>query len=309
VHLTALLPVVVLVALLAALVAALAPRRQPATDLTDVVTSPAAHARARRHAGVVAAIAWGALAVVAAALPAAAPAGAAGGVLLGSVPAAAGTAFLLAAAVGERTWPRPTGARRRASLVPRTARDVAPRALRVALATWTATLLLVLLGTGLTATADGRSVSRTLDAQLTAEAGPYPGPPYAVPLALGALLVAAGAAGVLHLVARRPAVEGVSTADDDALRVASGGRVLAGVQLVVGATLAGVLLFAGQALRNVAHGAYAVDDVWTTVTDPLTAGLGWAALVAAPLVALTTVALTAVGLARAARATAPAVAA
>ncbi|MBO9570280.1 MAG: hypothetical protein J7503_15855, partial [Cellulomonas iranensis] len=56
-HLTALLPVVVLVALLAALVAALAPRRQPATDLTDVVTSPAAHARARRHAGAVAAIA------------------------------------------------------------------------------------------------------------------------------------------------------------------------------------------------------------------------------------------------------------
>jgi hypothetical protein len=303
-----LLPAVI-VAIVAAIVAALVPRHGTTTDTTDVVTSPVAYDLARRHAAVVAAVAWGALVLVAAATSAAIPVGPAGGVLLGCVPAAAGLVFLLAAAVGERTWPSPSGALRRASLVRRTALDVGPRTLRAVLAAWSVTLLLTLLATALTAGADGRSFELVLDEQVHAGAGPYPGARYALPLALGTLLVIAATVGVLHLVARRPTVDGVSIADDGALRSASAGRVLAGVQLVVGATLAGVLLFAGQALRNASQVSFAVDDVWTSVTDPVVATLGWAALAASPVVAVTAVAVAAVGLTRAARVATPAVAA
>lgn len=300
---------VVVLALVVALAAALVPRRSPtAPGGADdhVVTSPAALTRARRHAAVVAGVAWAALVAGMVALPSVAPSGTTGGVVLGAAPAVAGLAFLLVAAVGERTWPAPAGAVRRAALVRRTAAGVAPRGLLVTLAATGATLLVVLVATGLTAAPDGRTVALELDIDLTTAAGPYPGPPYAVPLGVGAVLVLLATLGVLHLVARRPAVPEVSPADDAALRSASAGRVLAGALLVVGGTLAGVLLTAGTALRNASTATYGVDDVVTTVRDPLTSALGVVGLGAAPLVAVGAVALTTVALVRASRTVAPA---
>lgn len=317
----ALLPVLVLVGLLVALVAAVVPRRPDDAALDLASTSPAALTQARRHASVVAAVAWTVLVaglvalpltsaggrsfgvvsgvVVAVGLPV--PAGQLSGVALGLVPALAGLAFLLVAAVGERTWPAPQGAVRRASLVRRTGVATAPRGPLTALVAVAAVLLLVLLATALTAAPNGASVAFTLSDVVSSGAGPYPGPPYAVPLAIGTVLVLLGTLGVLHLVARRPAVADVAPSDDAALRTASAGRVVAGTSLVVGGTLAGVLLVTGTSLRNAASATYGIDGVTTTVRDPLATALGTTSLVAALLVGVGTLVLTSVTLGRASR--------
>lgn len=319
----ALLPVLVLVGLLVALVAAVVPRRTEDATLDLVSTSPAALTRARRHASVVAAVAWTVLVaglvalpltsaggrsfgvvsgvVVAVGLPV--PAGQLSGVALGLVPALAGLAFLLVAAVGERTWPAPQGAVRRASLVRRTGVATAPRAPLTTLVVGAAVLVLVLISTALTAAPDGRTVAFTLSDSVSSAAGPYPGPPYAVPLMAGTLLVLLGTLGVLHLVARRPAVTDVAASADAALRTASAGRVVAGALLVVGATLTGVLLVTGKALGSAATATYGVDGVSTTVRDTLAIALGTACMGASVLVGIGTIALTAVALGRASRAT------
>ena len=97
----------------------------------DPAPSEAAEA-ARRHASGVNATAWitlAALAVSGAYLiwPALdVLSDALGAAAYGIVPAVAGTSFLGVHAVGERTWPRPTGSIRRAALVARSAPDVAP---------------------------------------------------------------------------------------------------------------------------------------------------------------------------------------
>lgn len=318
----ALLPVLLVVGLLIALVVAVVPRgtHHAATDV--VTTSPAALTRARRHAAVVAAAAWSVLVAGLVALPLTAPgaeslplvsglvvaagptvpAGTSFGITLGLVPALAGLAFLLVAAVGERTWPMPQGAVRRASLVRRTGVATAPRVPLVALVTAAGALLLVLLTTALTAAPDGRSVTFRLSDVASSGAGPYPGPPYAVPLAAGAVLVVIGTLGVLHLVARRPAVTDVAPADDATLRTASAGRVVAGALLVVGGTLTGVLLVTGSALRHAAVTTYGVGGVTTTVRDTLAISLGTTSLVAALLVGIATLVLTSSSLGRASRA-------
>lgn len=316
----ALLPVLVLVGLLVALVAAVVPRRPDDATLDLASTSPAALTRARRHASVVAAVAWTVLVAALVALPLTSAGGrsfgvlsgvvvavglpvapALSGVALGLVPALAGLAFLLVAAVGERTWPAPQGAVRRASLVRRTGVATAPRGPLTALVAVAAALLLVLLATALTAAPNGTSVAFTLSDVVSSGAGPYPGPPYAVPLAIGTVLVLLGTLGVLHLVARRPAVADVAPSDDAALRTASAGRVVAGTSLVVGGTLAGVLLVTGTSLRNAASATYGIDGVTTTVRDTLATALGTTSLVAALLVGVGTLVLTSVTLGRASR--------
>ncbi|GIG38290.1 hypothetical protein [Cellulomonas phragmiteti] len=299
-----LLPLAVL-ALLGTVVVTAVTSRRPATG-EDVETSPEAYAGARRHAALVAAASWTALLVVAVALPASLPFGPDQGIALGCAPAVAGVVALLVAAVGERTWPGPAAPVRRASLARRTARDVAPRPLTALVLGWSAALLLVLLATGVSAHPDGRTVTVQPDDLSLSQAGPYPGAAYGVPIAAAVVVLLLATLLTLHLVASRPAVAQVSTADDTRLRLAAGRRVLAAVQLVVGGTLAGVLLAAGNALRNAATSRWAVDDVWTTSTEPVAHTLGTAALAAAPLVLVATLVVTGVALARAARGTATA---
>ena len=306
-NLTVLLLALAVAALVACLVAVVA-ARATTSAVGEVAVSPAAHDRARRHAATVAAVAWAVLPAAALLLPGAVPDGPGAGVALGCVPAVAGLAFLLVAAVGERTWPAPRGTVRGAALSRRTARDVAPRWTVVALLTWSGLLLGTLLATGVTAGPDGRTVALQPDPLVSTAAGPYPGAPYAVPLAAATVLLALATRGVLHLVAARPAVAGVSTDDDALLRRVSGARVVAGVQLVVGGTLAAVLLATGRALRSAAHATYGVDGVQTEVVQPVADALGAAALVVAPTVALTTLLLALTALVRSSRAAQPHVA-
>lgn len=232
------------------------------------VSVPAAFAAARRHAAATTALAWTALLLAPwpVLLLARSTAGPRAGVLIGLTPAVAGVALLAVHAGGELTWPRPTGTVRRALLAPRRVRDLAPRALRTL--TWTlgGALLLLLAVTG--ATGDGGSITVVHSDAYTSAAGPYPGPRYALPLAAATLLVIAGTEAVLRLVARRPAVADTSTEDDHRLRRASSARVLAGAQLVLGLTLAGVLTTAGHAARTAAQPGLA-----GSLPDPFTPAL------------------------------------
>src|SRR5690606_29464764 len=218
-----------------ALVVVLAVRavaRPPGPTLADVAGADPVRRAARRHATTVSVAAVAAAVLAGAALTQAVTdvvGGLAEGVLVG-----------LAPAVGGLTWPRPRTAVRAATLRPRTAADVAPRGLRRL--TWSLAALVVLLAVvgGLTAGADGRSVTRVAG-DVTSTAGPYPGWFYGTWLALAAVLLVAGAEGVLRLVARRPAVAQVDAAWDMGLRRASAHRVLRGTQLALGLTAAGTL--------------------------------------------------------------------
>lgn len=237
-----------LVGALVVLAMALAARPAPAPS--------AAAERARRHGTVVNVVAWVLPLTVGTAVlgPLAVIAVRTGGVdgatwnalLAGLYPAIVGLEFLGVHAVGERTWPRPAGAVRRAALVHRRAGDVAPRWIRRLVLGWALAAVVALVAFGLTAAADGRSVHHG-----SSTASPYPGWDFGVPLLVAVVLVALAAEAVLRLVARRPAIVGTDPAYDAESRRLSAHRALRGAQLVLGATLAGVLAFAGISLQNV----------------------------------------------------------
>ena len=204
---------------------------------------------ARRHAGIVSGVALGLLVgalVLGAAIVNGSASGLSHGRYLGLVPAGAGLAFAAAHAIGELTWPRPTGTVRRAALARRTVADVAPTWLRRVTWAWAAVACVTLVVCGFIADDDGRGISRTYPGG-AAGAGPFPGWFYGVPLLIAVVVVLAAAEGVLRLVAHRPAVMNAAPEWDLALRRLSAHRVLRGAQLVLGWTTAGVLFFAGNA--------------------------------------------------------------
>jgi hypothetical protein len=231
----ALVPLLMVLGLLVLLGAATTVRRR--TRLSSELVVAAARAHARRFA-----VAAPILALVAAV------ATAAGGALGQPHGRTAGVAVVLVSIIfggvhtgvlllGELTWPRPVGAVRRARLVHRGLRDVAPRwLLRAAVAA----LLLagVVLGGGAAlAQPDGRSVGHavpTPDGMGYRVASPFPGWFYGGPTAAGlaVLVVLAGAA--LWVVIIRPAVATSDEPAEVALRQASAYRVLRGA---VGSTL------------------------------------------------------------------------
>ena len=175
-------------------------------------------------------------------------------VLAGLYPALFGLGYLAVHAVGERTWPRPAGPVRRAALVHRRVADVAPTWVRRTLHALTAAAVAVLVACGATGAPDGRSITVERyvgDAFTTRSASPYPGWDFAVPLLVAVVLVALAAEGVLRLVARRPAIVDADPAYDAASRRLSSQRALRGAVLVVGCSLAGVLVVAGIALQGV----------------------------------------------------------
>lgn len=218
----------------------------------DPAPSVAARA-ARRHATAVSALAWSVLAITllgGAAAVADMPLSLGQGLAYGLVPAAAGVSLAAVQAVGELTWPRPTGPVRRARLDRRTVADVAPAALRRAVWAWSTLLGGLLLACGLAAAENGRSVARSFEDGSTA-AGPFPGWFYGLPLLVATVVVLASTEGTLRLVARRASVSDAEPAWDLALRRLSAHRLLRGAQLVLGLTTTGVTLVAGTALRSV----------------------------------------------------------
>jgi uncharacterized membrane protein len=214
---------------------------------------PSQAARAAvRHGGTVHAVALACLVGAVVLVPPAVQrlvTGPAQGLYLGLAPAVAGLAFAAVQAVGEATWPRPSGTVRRAPLTRRTVRDLAPRRLRVAAWLWAGLAAVTLVVCGL-ASADGRGISRTFPGG-AASSGPFPGWYFGVPLLAAVVVVLVAAEVVLRLVAGRPSVADADPAWDMALRRLSAHRVLRGTQLVLAWTAAGVLLVAGAALRNV----------------------------------------------------------
>ena len=207
---------------------------------------------ARRHAAVVHAVALGCLVGAMVAGPAVVAQVATGpvqGVYLGLVPAVAGLTFAAVHALGELTWPRPSGMVRRAPLTRRTSGDVAPGWLRRVLWGWAALAVVTLVGCGLAADG-GRAISRSVSGG-SSSSGPFPGWYFGVPLLVAVVVVVVAAEGVLRLVADRPVVSDADPRWDGALRRLSAHRVLRGAQLVLAWTTAGVLVVAGAAVRNV----------------------------------------------------------
>ncbi|QGQ20701.1 hypothetical protein GC089_17815 [Cellulomonas sp. JZ18] len=175
------------------------------------------------------------------------------GHVLVAVPSACLALFLLLHAVGETTWPRPSGELREASLVHRTVADVAPASLRALAAAWAG--LLVASCTAFALLADGpRTVARLTGGTEAFVAAPFPGWLWGVPAVVSGLVAGALAVLVLRLVAARPAVPGVTAEWDMWLRRRAARRVLRATQLVLGLTVAGVLQVAGSALERLGRG-------------------------------------------------------
>ncbi|MDQ0375309.1 hypothetical protein [Cellulomonas humilata] len=274
------LVLIVVVAVAVAIGAVLRPTRT-----VGPVSPSDAWLAAARHAGRVTASAWAALLaapvlMVAVVVPELS--GLTVGLSMGLLPAAGGAAFLAVHAVGELTWPRPTGIVRRAALARRGLRDITPAGLGALVLGWSAALLALLALCAAVATDDGRALPWRHGPLVTGEAGPFPGWFYGRWLVLAVAVLLAGCIGVLLLVARRPAVSDASADDDTALRRLSARRVLGGVQLVLGWTLAGCLGVASRALHAVQGGA--VDGV--ALADPTVVAVAAAGVVVAVVVAV-----------------------
>lgn len=259
--------VVPLVLLVALVVLAVTLSRQPAP-----APSLAAEA-ARRHALTVNVVAWAAVVFVSpwavglvavAVFRATAGAGSYAGVVTALYPATVGLMFVAVHAIGERTWPRPAGPVRRAALVRRQTADVAPRRLRLLTWAWGALLVVALAVGGATAAPGGRSFQAP---DTGGSISPYPGWYYGAWLIPAAVLVLAATEAVLRLVAARPAIVDADPAYDAASRQLSAHRVLRGTQLVLGLTLAGVLLVLGYGPHHAGLDGlgYAVDALAVAV--------------------------------------------
>lgn len=215
------------------------------------------------------------------------------GLLAALAPALAGTVFVVTAGVGESFWPKPEGQQRGAFL---TRRPVLANAARVpawAAVTWGSLLLAFLVFCGFAATSDGESAGRSIahpewSPYRSGGSGPFPGWPYGIPMLICSAVLILLAIGVLHVIARRPAVSGTTPEEDAQLRRTSATSLMKGVQLSLAVSLAGVLAIAGQAAT---HGGVIEEDGYFATL----AGHWWAypVIVAAPIVLITAIVIAA----------------
>jgi len=251
-------------------------------DARRIPTPSQAAERANRHATLASLVGVAMLVVVLMWLAVAFLLGAtpSDGRLLALLPALAGACLLAAQAVGQLTWPRPSGSHREADLVRRGVADVTPVWPRRLGIVWASGALLLLAVFGVVA--DGpRSLTRAAG-NYTEAIGPYPGWYYGVPMGLAIIAIVVATGLVLRLITVRPAVAGVSAEWDLHLRRRSAAHVTRGVQLVLAITVAGILVAAGWghlALGNnfleLSPGQYAAEG------SPAQHYLGTALLIAA----------------------------
>ncbi len=254
--------------------------------------APAAYRRALAHARTVGRRSWAALLVVAVVLLMGLPRLPQPGIALAVTPAAAGVVFLAVGAVGELRWPHPVGAVRRAPLVVRTVRMLAPTGLRRLTWGWATLIAATLVATGVTADATGRGLLVSHGALGQSGASPYPGWYYGGPLLVGTLVVVAGCEVVLRLIALRPAVADTAPDDDHRLRRRCARRVLAGTQLVLAVTAGGVLAVTAAATHNLSTytvGMASDGSVAATWYEHVSTGAVVASVVTAALAAATLV--------------------
>lgn len=165
------------------------------------------------------------------------------GRVLALLPALAGFSLLVAQAVGQLTWPRPSGVVREAELTRRTVADITPAWPRRLVFAWAGAGVLLLVIFGLVA--DGPRTMIRPAGRYTEAIGPYPGWYYGVLIGSVMVVTVVATELVLRLIALRPAVVGVSAEWDLHLRRRSAGHVTRGVQLILALTTAGVLHVAG----------------------------------------------------------------
>lgn len=165
------------------------------------------------------------------------------GRVLAVLPALAGASLLVAQAVGQLTWPRPSGVHREAELVRRTVGDVAPAWPRRMVVGWAGVALTLLVVFGLVA--DGPRTLTREAGRFTEAIGPYPGWYYGLPMGLAVVATVLATEVVLRLITLRAAVVGVPVEWDLHLRRRSAGHITRGIQLVMAATTAGILVAAG----------------------------------------------------------------
>ncbi len=253
-------------------------------DALRTVTRSQAAARANRHATLSSLVGVGMLVLVLAGLVAGfllgVPFMVGNGRLLALVPAAAGLCLLGAQALGQVTWPRPTGAVREAELTRRVVADVAPRPSRTLLFVWAGAAVALLVMFGLVADTP-RAMILTVGGHAE-PIGPYPGWYYGVPLIIAVVGLVAATELVLRLIMLRPAVMGVSAEWDLHLRRRSAGHVTRGMQLVLATTTSGILLVAGWAHLALGRNAYALKGGgWGYLGSPAQHWLGAGLLLAA----------------------------
>lgn len=212
-----------------------------------------------------------------------------GGRVVATLPVLAGASLLAAQAVGQLTWPRPSGATREAELAPRTIDDVAPRWSRRLALIWAGTAVALLMAFG--TAADGpRSLTR-VGGGYSEALGPYPGWYYGIPVGIAVLALVGAGELVLRLITVRPAVVGVSAAWDLELRRRSARHVTRGTQLVLAVTTAGILAVAGRVHQSFGHDWIHLEaGGYASTGSPAQAQLGAALLVSAGCVLLTALA-------------------
>ncbi len=159
-------------------------------------------------------------------------------------------AFLAVHAVAEGTWPRPSGAARRAPLVVRSVRQVAASWPRRMAWVWASCVVVVAVVCAVVADETGRGLTVQAD-EGWGRATPFPGLPHGVGALITVALVLAGTEVVLRQITQRRAVPDVSVADDLALRKLAARRVAAGSQAVVAGVLVVLLAVAGAAMKDV----------------------------------------------------------
>ncbi|SDG25756.1 hypothetical protein SAMN05660324_2140 [Klenkia brasiliensis] len=170
--------------------------------------------------------------------------------------------------VGESAWPRPRGAVRTASLLPRRFPAEARRVRRLLVGAAVGLVAVAAAGWA-TSAPGGRAVAGPvtalpdgLGAVGPSVAGPYPGPVFAVPALAGTAVVLVLVVLALRTALARPAVPGPAEA---VLRAASVHRVLRGAAAGLLVELGGLLVVGCLALRSIARGAEVAVD--TRVLD------------------------------------------
>ena len=171
------------------------------------------------------------------------------GLALALTPLAVAITYAGAQLIGERTWPRPAGQVRAATLTARSSATTSPRLLRVVTLTWAGALTALLLACGLLGDGTRYSYSYvTGQDEVTSSTGPFPGWPYGLPTLALAAIAGALTVATLATIRRRPAIATLDAAEDLKRRRRSSTHVLVATQSALGLTLAGNLAFAGSAL-------------------------------------------------------------
>ena len=197
-----------------------------------------------------------------------------------------GLAFLAVHAVGEGTWPRPTGTARRAPLVVRSVRQVAASGPRRFVWAWAAATVAVAVAGALLADESGRGITAQTD-EAWGRATPFPGAPHGIGAVVTVVLVLVGPEVVLRQITQRRAVPDLTVAHDLALRRLAARRVAAGSQAVVAGVLVVLLGVAGSAMENLgASGPGTPLGGWGvagSVTTTVALGVALAALAVAAI--------------------------